>query len=94
MNTITTTHIPIRVQGKINIPVGKIEGVFKVYDEDDEWLVITVLSYNSRKTRDMDIYVIPNGTDMNSVDSLGRFFGTFCVKGFIYHVYEQLYIDS
>ena len=60
----------------------------------EEQLMVSVLHDEKAEQRDAFFYVIFEPTKMENIASLGKFYGSFGVKGRMYHVFEQLYRES
>lgn len=93
---IKSFAIPLTVQVLLKIPKGKILGVSKqTFQKKDgrieEKLYLSVLYDSSNDTIERMLYVIPDGTPMQKITSLGKFYGTFSVSGSLVHVFDKIY---
>lgn len=79
--------IPTVLEAKIKIPKGKILGVR--CNKNNE-LCVTVMFDNRKNNISKMFYVIPDGTKMKDISSIGNFHGTFDI-GHLVHVFDKLF---
>lgn len=79
--------IPSVLEAKIKIPRGRILGVRCNKNKE---LCATVMFDNKKDLIEKMFYVIPDGTKMKDISSIGNFYGTFD-NGVLIHVFDKLF---
>ena len=98
MNIITSHIIVPSLQCKMLLPKGDVLGFFVSNNSKNPLLNASILHSQSAPLVEYNFYIITEPQPMNSLDSLGKYYGSFDVspegQSRTIHVFEQLYKDK